>query len=322
MVNERRWLASIFTLYFILALGYSLLMPVWEAPDEPAHYHLAWHLAQTDKYPTLKHNYESNQPRAYYYLASWLIRGLDKVNPLYSIYDLPDEYKSNIRIPERRFDWNSDNYRFLLGVHVLRWINILIGALALWLNWKAVKLIAPDKPAMRLAAQACAALTPQFLHIMSSVSNDAPGTLAGALLFYLALRITKGITFPLVLVSVVFAAVLPLLTKLTVLPVSAAYLVVLGWKWFASLRQKRWLLLSALMVLISAGILYFTFPETIRTASGEVTWRLSGLREDALTFEYLKFILRQITWTYWGQVGWLAVGLPAWIYTLLTVLGG
>jgi hypothetical protein len=28
MVNERRWLILIFSLYFILALGYSLLMPI------------------------------------------------------------------------------------------------------------------------------------------------------------------------------------------------------------------------------------------------------------------------------------------------------
>ena len=34
-------------------------------------------------------------------------------------------------------------------------------------------------------------VTPQYLHIMSSVNNDALGTLAGALLFYLVVRFLK-----------------------------------------------------------------------------------------------------------------------------------
>ena len=29
----------------------------------------------------------------------------------------------------------------------------------------------------------------------------------------------------------------------------------------------------------------------------------------------------QILWTFWGKVGWLAVGLPAWIIYLLTIFG-
>ncbi len=84
MVNlkPRRWLILIFALYFLLAVGYSLLMPIWEAPDEPAHYHLAWHLAHYGEYATQEVNYEANQPACI--LLSWLmdhLRALDKVDP-------------------------------------------------------------------------------------------------------------------------------------------------------------------------------------------------------------------------------------------------
>jgi hypothetical protein len=79
MVNERRWLLLIFALYFLLAIGYSLLMPPWEAPDEPAHYHLTWHLAQYDRYASQETNYESHQPRMFYYVGSQIIRILNKV---------------------------------------------------------------------------------------------------------------------------------------------------------------------------------------------------------------------------------------------------
>src|SRR3990172_3877048 len=135
MVNERRWLALIFALYFLLAFGYSLLMPIWESPDEPAHYHLAWHLTRYDEFASPEINYETHQPRLFYYLGSWILRALDRVGPELTMYDLPKEYKANIRTPERRFEWTDENYHFLLGVYVLRWVNIIFGGLALWLNW-------------------------------------------------------------------------------------------------------------------------------------------------------------------------------------------
>ena len=46
-----------------------------------------------------------------------------------------------------------------------------------------------------------------------------------------------------------------------------------------------------------------------------------GLRKKGVDVEYLKTISNQILQTYWGKVGWLAVGLPAWIVNSLTALG-
>ena len=320
-VNERRWLTVIFCLYFLLAVGYSLLMPIWEAPDEGAHFHLAWYLARKDQYATEEKNYEAAQPRGYYYFGSVIIRALDKINPDFSDYTYPREFKYNIRIPERRFDWNAENYRFLLGVYILRWVNILFGALALGLNWKAFQLIAPGSPWMRITALALMALTPQYLHIMSSVNNDTFGTVAGALLFYLVIRVIKEPANWLALLTLVLAIILPLITKLTVLPVSAAVLLIIAWKWFFGFRQRRWLIISGLVILVCAGLLYVLFPETIRMAENEITWRLFGLRKKGVDLEYLITITSQILQTYWGKVGWLAVGLPAWVVNSLTGLG-
>lgn len=321
MVSERRWLWVIFVLYFLLAVGYSLLMPLWEAPDEGAHFHLAWRIVRKGEYAPEEINYEATQPRPYYYFASVFIRGMDKIDPAYSDYYFPHEFKYNIRVPIRRFDWNSENYRFLLGAYLLRWINILFGALALGFNWKAFELIAPDKPALRLSALALAALTPQYLHIMSSINNDVWGSVAGALLFYLAIRILNGSSVWLSLVTIILALALPLSTKLTVLPVSAAVLVLIGAKWFFSFRQKRWLLLATAAVLLIGVLIYVLFPDSIQIATNEITWRLFSVRKKGIDAEYLNVITNQIIQTYWGKVGWLAVGLPDWIFKLMTFLG-
>ena len=315
-------------------------MPLWEAPDEPAHFHLAWRIVRKNEYAPEEINYEATQPRPYYYFASLIVRGMDKINPRFSDYYFPHEFKFNIRIPKPRFDWNAENYHFLLGVYMLRWINILFGALALWLNWKTFCLIAPDKVTLRLSALALAALTPQYLHIMSSVNNDVWGTVAGALLFYLGIQIISrsrdssndfsrsvqpaievATTVLLSLLSIILALLLPLTTKLTVLPVSAALLVIIGVKWFFSIQQKRWLLLAVVTFLVCGALLYLVFPESIQTAANEITWRLFGLRKKGIPTEYLERISNQIIQTYWGKVGWLAVGLPNWIFNLMTALG-
>jgi len=71
----------------------------------------------------------------------------------------------------------------------------------------------------------------------------------------------------------------------------------------------------------SAGIFILFFPEVIGNAVHEIEWRLFSFRKNALTWEYIKLVVSQIVWSYWGKVGWLAVGLPYWIVDLLTGLG-
>jgi hypothetical protein len=97
--------------------------------------------------------------------------------------------------------------------------------------------------------------------------------------------------------------------------------VIIAWKWFFSLASKRWLVFSGLAILLGAGISYIFFPETLQTALSEIKWRLFSFRKNAFTHKYIKFILSQIIWTYWGKVGWLAIGLHAYIVNFLTALG-
>jgi hypothetical protein len=321
MVNERRWLIAIFALYFFLAIGYSLLMPPWEAPDEPAHYHLAWHLTYYNKYPSQEANYEAHQPRIYYYFASVILRALNRIDSDLTWYSRPKEYVYNIRKPEPRFEWNDKTYRFLWGMYILRWINIVFGGSALWLNWKTFKLIAPEKITLCLSALALAALTPQYLHIMSSVNNDAIATLAGALLFYLTIRSVNETSKLLSLTSIILAVLLPFLTKLSVLPVSAAVLLIIAANWIFRFTEKRWLVISAFLLLAVIVFLYVLLPQVAQTAVNEIKWRLLSFRDNAFTEKHIKFISEQILATYWGKVGWLAVGLPTWIIKSLTALG-
>jgi hypothetical protein len=322
-LKERRWLGLIFGLYLFTAAAYSLLMPMWEGPDEGAHYVIILNLVRARIYSGLQYSYEAYQPRGYYYLATLPILALERINPALNDFFVPDADYQNILHPVRVYKWTRENFRFLLGPYILRWLNILLGGLALGLNWLTYRLIVPDKPALRLAALALAALTPQYLHIMSSIANDALGTLAGALIFYLAIRMTSGIQAIPAALAIILAVILPLTTKLTALPLGITLLITLGRQIAGQLNNngKRLLLIGPSVLLASLLILFLLSPETLQSTQAQVVWRLFTVLPDAWTLPYLKTMLSQVIWSYWGKVGWLAVGLPVWSVNLLTALG-
>ncbi|MDK1119462.1 MAG: hypothetical protein QGM50_11840 [Anaerolineae bacterium] len=320
-MNEKFWLRLIFSLYFLMGLSYSLIMPMWEGPDEPAHYQIVRITARKGREAVPK-NYEYHQPRGYYDVAAFAIRFLDKINPKYSDYFSPYTYYRNIGAPIRIFDWEADNYRFLIGPHILRWLNILLGGAALWVNWRTFRLIFPSEPMKILSALSLAAFTPQYLHTMSTIGNDALGTIAGAHLFYLGTRVILNRTSFLVLVSFISAIVLPLITKLTALPVAAALLCILiGREAQRVQRSRREVLIGLNLLFGSLLALLILNPEVVFSAVDQLQWRLFSYKAEAFTNDYLNSMLTQVLWSYWGFVGWLAVRLPRFLLIFLTVFG-
>ena len=117
-MSERGWLRLILALYAFLGLGYSLLVPIWEAPDEPDHYRLALHIAREGELPTREANTEAHQPPLYYWLASWPLVWLEGLSPsLVEVYEPPR--RESVRAAAV-FAWDESNYRFQLGPQLLR----------------------------------------------------------------------------------------------------------------------------------------------------------------------------------------------------------
>jgi hypothetical protein len=85
--------------------------------------------------------------------------------------------------------------------------------------------------------------------------------------------------------------------------------------------EKRWLVVFTLLLLAIIVMLYVLLPQVAQTAVNEIKWRLLSFRDNAFTEKHIKFISEQILATYWGKVGWLAVGLPTGIINSLTALG-
>jgi len=137
-----------------LALGFARATPFGGAPDEAAHFRYVAALAHGEGLPRLDLSrprasaatdvsYEAHQPPLYYalaapfYLAGEAIAGRDGARA------------------------------------AVRFCSMLLGLLGLALIWALARSVAPEDPALAIAATGIAALLPMRLAVVSSVSNDA-----------------------------------------------------------------------------------------------------------------------------------------------------
>ena len=330
-MKERGWLLLILAFYVLLGLGYSLAMPVWEAPDEIAHYRYALLLARQGRLPTQEENYEAFQPPGYYLLAGGALALLEGARPGAAALYAPPQIPENVTRPLPIFRWDRENFDVgqLWGPLLLRWLGVAAGAVALLFIFRGGRLLFPGRPVIGLAATALAAGTPQFVHVTASVSNDVLAIVAGAFLFWLLARLAGRRATPaepsvLLLAGAAGAAVLlPLLVKLTVLPAGIGVLAAVAYHSRAHLRRRgrrgRLLLLAVLVATagLLAVILLATGPG--RNLLSEFRWRLLHLRPG---FWEPLVIARRTAHTYWGYVGWVAVPLPRpWLWSAVTLAG-
>ena len=319
--GERRGLLVVLALHVTLGLGYSVLIPIWDAPDEQAHYRYALHLARHGERPPLAENHEAFQPIGFYALASLPLRGLDRIDPA-----LVDFYAPPKRRDYRGWAWSADNYRFLPAPLLLRWMNLGLTVLTLLAIHAAARRFASPSSEVALAAVALAGLIPQFLHNSTSVSNDPLANLAGAGLLWLASRVCTGQVSARELAATAgLALALPFATKLTLLPVSAAAVGAVAWEVGRRVRGAGRgpapLLVgvgAALAVAAAAGLGAWLFGP--RDVLLEILGRLTYLRPDladALPTRVLHFV-----WSFWGVVGILVLGLSAVAMWTLTAFAG
>jgi hypothetical protein len=344
LMTERYWLALILACYLLLGLGYSVAMPVWEAPDEMAHYLYALTITREGRLPALVDTYEARQPPGYYLLAASVLAVLETARPGSAEMVAPAANLDNITKPAPVFDWSDDNYNrmAIVGPLLLRWLGVAAGAVALLLIYGAARRLFPEWPAVALTSTALAAGTPQFLHITASVNNDVLAIVAGAFLFWLlagmarppdappfaaspnSSRRSLARLEPIRLALAAGAAVLlPFLVKLTVLPVGLALLLVVGWqawrRWRGERPGRRPTLTVAAAALLALGAVTLFFLTTMpgRHLLDEMGWRLLYLRPG---FWEPLAIFRRTAQTYWGYVGWVGVPLPQPLQRIVVAL--
>ncbi|MFP3895439.1 MAG: glycosyltransferase family 39 protein [Anaerolineales bacterium] len=322
-------------IYVILGILYATETPIWQAPDEPAHYNYVQYIAEEGRLPELRPGdypaayleeikaqgfppsmsidslrYESHQPPLYYILAA-VIYHISQVMGAQPIMLLP-----------------------------LRLFSLVLGALALIANYCLTRDAFPSHRLLALGTTAFAALLPMHVAVTASVNNDVLAELVlNILVWTLVLTEQKGWS---TWESLKIGALLGLafLTKMQTYIAFALVVLALIWDiWQAEAKNT----LAAKSAPKYAGVVYGTalligLPWLLRniTLYG-LTDPLGMVRHDQVVVGQLttaQFLTQKGFWellrsfvvtsfqSFWGQFGWMGVVLHPRIYRTLALLSG
>jgi 4-amino-4-deoxy-L-arabinose transferase-like glycosyltransferase len=177
-------LAIVVLLYLAIGTLYAILTPIWQVPDEPAHYNYIRSLAEGRGFPILEARdytqgylehltsegfppelsvapleYEDHQPPLYYLLAT----------PVFLIFDG--------------------------AVRPLRMLSVVLGVGLLLVTFGTVRTVFPSRPALGLLAVAFTAFIPQHVAMSAGVNNDTLAELVvGGTLWALMVYVGSGST--------------------------------------------------------------------------------------------------------------------------------
>ncbi len=213
---SRRFLPVCIGAYLVLGAAWATLVPLGQAPDEPGHFRYAAFLAQHGRLPDYyadSAGYESYQAPLYYTLAAAVgkLAGIGGEAPAEGGQAPPAALAASndeiiARLPHYptvrtgqhalALDALRQAARFTPAQRrawlAMRLLTVLLGALGLFLGYRIVYLIFPDRPWLAATVAAALATHPMYTHISAAVGNDPPTVVAIGLTMLLALLILRN----------------------------------------------------------------------------------------------------------------------------------
>ncbi|MGA1791111.1 MAG: hypothetical protein ACMUIM_06475, partial [bacterium] len=205
MTKQSRSFILIIILFLLISLAYSMVVPVFNAPDEPFHFEYIRFLAKNKRLPNQKIEERSISTEGFnpplYYLVNAVFLGLlsgDKASDiqLHTYRDIAGffqnpykGFRSDIYPPlnpdyikwrqgtERNMflTTRADQFPYagsIRVIHLLRILSVLMGALTILFIFKIAQAILPDHPNLALLAVSICAFNPQFNFLSGSLNND------------------------------------------------------------------------------------------------------------------------------------------------------
>jgi hypothetical protein len=202
--RQRYVLIAILALFVVLSIVYNHTTPLFEGPDEAAHFLYVEYLANGRGLPALEHSprdvlWEGLQQPPLYYALGALLTGWIATD------DLPDLLWRN---PHRGGETGGINMYYhsareafpyrgtTLAVHLARLLNTFFGLATIIATFLAAGELFPHRPVFALGAAAIVAFNPQFLSTAGSVSNDGATAAFCSVGIWLLLRMFRRNDLP------------------------------------------------------------------------------------------------------------------------------
>lgn len=334
MINRNWAIGLLLVAYLSLGLLYSIVNPLFEAPDEHYHFDFINHLVQERRLPVQfpeAPRSERHQPPLYYVLGALLTFGVDTD-------DLPQFLERNPYWGHEIGLVGSDNKnQFLhgdeegvpysgtvLAVRLVRLLSVVLGAITLLATYLTAKEIFPHRPGLALGGVAFVAFNPQFIFINSAVTNDSLATtLATLVLLLLAQTVTRGFSTPRnVCLGVLLG--LALLTKVAAVFLIPVVVLALA---AASFDERSWgsfIRSFSLVLSISFLLAGWWFARNLILYGDWLglsrMWEVWGAREPPADLAQILADLPRVERSYWANFGWGNVPVSNEIYQLLALM--
>lgn len=339
--KEHWTIVAILSVYLGLGVAYSLVVPAYEAPDEPGHFAYVWYLTQHRRFPVQRPTYEENlsaeghQPPLYYLLGAAATLPLaDRMrdfrlptpNPCFAWrpYD-PGWQTAFLHTEVEAFPFRG----VWLGLDIVRWLSVLLGAITVWATYCLGRILFPARRWLAPAAAAIVAFNPQFVFIHSSANNDNLATALSALLLLATVRAVIRSPRRRDFVALGLLLGLGALTKYSTFalaPLPFLAVAWLGWKerdW----RETLWRL--ALLIVTPILVAGWWHVRNQMLYGDLLAWEvmLSTLgryvaRTGPFTVADLGEFLAVSFTSFWAEFGWLSLMFPSVVYVILAAVSG
>ncbi len=337
-MNQSHCRNILLVLYVLMGVAWSVCVPTFEAPDEPAHLEHIRFIARELCLPVVlpppnKPVGESFQPPLYYAGLAALRRAVFGGNEAPFLPLRPD-WRNDERGCSTVWYQHQEEERFPFSgvareVHFLRLCSVLIGLMALWFLHQSLVVVFSETSVVPCLALAWAAFLPGFTFVTAVLSNDGLATALGAATLFQAVRMRGG-NEPLRewgLLGV--TAGCGVLAKLTTVPISAGCCLVLLW-----LERRNGWRVVACGGCFAAGLLAisgwwfvrngFLYQDPLGWKAALMASPWTVLPPDYWSPERVWIDANVAITSYWGVFGYLSVSMNHWVYRALygvTLLG-
>ena len=335
----RRALILILGLYLVMGVAYSIINPIFESPDEALNYAQIRFLAEERRLPVLEPGEptKAHHPPLYYALGALLTFWIPddnfeavvgRVNPFwaYRLWE-PGVDNKSLYLHDPRLE--GFPYRDVaLGVHLVRWLSLLMGAGTVLLVYGTGRELFPHRPVLAVGAAALVAFNPMFVFINASVHDDALADLVAAATLYVAARLLMRGPTTRRAVALGLLVGLGFLTKLTCLLVVPTVGLALLYCPLANQGRAGWREVVRLGGIVLGLALFiggwwfvrnvFLYGEPTGMVRQTGVW---GVRENAPDLIAAARELGFLHDSLWGVFGYGQIPMPRWVYGLARLLG-
>jgi 4-amino-4-deoxy-L-arabinose transferase-like glycosyltransferase len=324
-------LISLLALYTVLAFAYSVVNPLFEAPDEVWHYEYVRWLVEGNGLPAAEDigvapfAQEGSQPPLYYALGAALTAAIPTDNAAEIIRYNPhaavgegDSFGNRNRMlhtPAQGFPWQG----VARAAHRVRLLSVALGLVTVACTYGLSLVILRGRKRAALLAAALVALNPQFLFISASVTNDTMVTALSAATLLLAAMLLAQSRAPdglqlVALGSLVGAAALSKLSGLLA-AFPAAYAISIGaWQRRSWREFVRGALVAFGVAALVAGWWFWRNQQQYGDALGlAAMFAVLPGRDEAATLRVVLSEASGVWRSMWGVFGWFNLPADAWL---------